>query len=158
MGDFSSNIILTTSHTQATQSCCFFSSTFENWIARWTVLWPDILRIDNPFSIVFHLRIWQMLVSRKNFFSKQTCKGTNLQIYVTSYVTLNSELSGGTKQMESIYNNVMHPSELKCNIIRTWGKTQAVCRSSYLPKMMDIEKLKCSPLKTWVYISVSKSL
>jgi len=37
---------------------------------------------------------------------------------------LNSELSGSTKQMESIYNDVMHPSDLKCNTVRTQGKMQ----------------------------------
>ena len=46
--------------------------------------------------------------------------------------TLNSELSGSTKQMESIYNDVMHPSKLKCNTLRAQGKMQAACRSSYL--------------------------
>jgi hypothetical protein len=48
-------IILRKTHTQATQSCSFFASGFQNCIARWTVLWPVIIRINNPFRIIFHL-------------------------------------------------------------------------------------------------------
>jgi hypothetical protein len=46
-----------------------------------------------------------------------------MQIDVTSSITLNSEISGGTKQIGA--HSVMHPSKLKCNTIRTQGKMQA---------------------------------